>query len=209
MRIKSYFAASVQAAIAMARREFGDGVTLVTSHVAAPDSRHLGEYEVVFAIDDENQTPVAPVKAPVAEPPQEVKAPRPSFTEFQQALIQAVAHQAPVEDSRAKLQQVRQLLAELGIEDAVVAALMTLVEQMSNAAQVPARCGEPEAAVQPKPAAPAEKAPAAVVTRPSKPTLPALPPAKLVGGRPGLSAAELAFISSVEDEPKKGADPGR
>ena len=44
MRIKSYFAASVQSAIGLARREFGDDVTLVTSHASALEARHLGEY---------------------------------------------------------------------------------------------------------------------------------------------------------------------
>lgn len=52
MRIKSYFASSVQSAIAIARKEYGDDVTLVTSHTAPLESRHLGDYEVVFAVDE-------------------------------------------------------------------------------------------------------------------------------------------------------------
>jgi len=55
MKIKSYFASTVSGAIAMARRDLGPEAMLVTSHPAPPESRHLGEYEVVFAL-----TAVAP-----------------------------------------------------------------------------------------------------------------------------------------------------
>ena len=50
MRIKSYFASSVERAIHDAREELGDEATLITSRRAAPDARHLGAYEVVFGI---------------------------------------------------------------------------------------------------------------------------------------------------------------
>lgn len=70
MRIKSYFAPSVQAAISLARKEFDDRVTLVTSHVASLDNRHLGAYEVVFAIEENTEPEVAP--APPEPLPQAV-----------------------------------------------------------------------------------------------------------------------------------------
>jgi flagellar biosynthesis protein FlhF len=50
MRIKSYFATSVERAIHQAREELGGEATLITSRRAAPDARHLGTYEVVFGI---------------------------------------------------------------------------------------------------------------------------------------------------------------
>jgi flagellar biosynthesis protein FlhF len=50
MRIKSYFAGSVERAIHDAREELGGEATLITSRRAAPDARHLGAYEVVFGI---------------------------------------------------------------------------------------------------------------------------------------------------------------
>jgi flagellar biosynthesis protein FlhF len=50
MRIKSYFASSVERAIHDAREELGGEATLITSRRAAPDARHLGAYEVVFGI---------------------------------------------------------------------------------------------------------------------------------------------------------------
>ena len=51
MRIKSYFAHTVEDAMAMARQELGPDAMLVNSRKAPPEARHLGEYEVVFATD--------------------------------------------------------------------------------------------------------------------------------------------------------------
>lgn len=50
MRIKSYYAGSVERAIQAAREELGGDATLITSRRSAPDARHLGAYEVVFGI---------------------------------------------------------------------------------------------------------------------------------------------------------------
>src|SRR5690348_4644942 len=49
MKIKSYFANSVEAGIAEARREFGPDAMLMNSRKSLAESRHLGEYEVVIA----------------------------------------------------------------------------------------------------------------------------------------------------------------
>jgi flagellar biosynthesis protein FlhF len=51
MRIKSYFAAAVEDAMAQAREELGPEAMLVNSRKAPPEARHLGEYEVVFAVE--------------------------------------------------------------------------------------------------------------------------------------------------------------
>ena len=50
MRIKSYFCASVEEAIARARHELGADAMLLESRKAGPEARHLGEYEVVFGV---------------------------------------------------------------------------------------------------------------------------------------------------------------
>jgi len=52
MRIKSYFAAAVEDAMAQARQELGPEALLVNSRKAPPEARHLGEYEVVFAAEN-------------------------------------------------------------------------------------------------------------------------------------------------------------
>ena len=49
MKIKSYFAASVEAAISQAKQELGEDAMLMNSRKSMPEARHLGEYEVVFA----------------------------------------------------------------------------------------------------------------------------------------------------------------
>ncbi len=49
MKIKSYFSRTVEDAMAMAGQELGPDAVLLNSRKSAPESRHLGEYEVVFA----------------------------------------------------------------------------------------------------------------------------------------------------------------
>ena len=51
MRLKSYFANSVEEAMARARQELGPDAMLVNSRKSAPDARHLGIYEVVFVTE--------------------------------------------------------------------------------------------------------------------------------------------------------------
>ncbi|HWB87411.1 MAG TPA: flagellar biosynthesis protein FlhF [Bryobacteraceae bacterium] len=51
MRIKSYFARTVEDAMGMARQELGQEAMLVNSRRAPVETRHLGEYEVVFAVE--------------------------------------------------------------------------------------------------------------------------------------------------------------
>src|SRR6266542_3754060 len=51
MHIKSYFAASVQAAIEQARRELGPDALIMNTREAPPEARHAGGYEVVFALN--------------------------------------------------------------------------------------------------------------------------------------------------------------
>jgi flagellar biosynthesis protein FlhF len=50
MRIKSYFADSVEQAIQEARQELGAEAMLITSRRSAPEARGLGAYEVVFGL---------------------------------------------------------------------------------------------------------------------------------------------------------------
>jgi flagellar biosynthesis protein FlhF len=51
MRLKSYFAGTVESAMRLAREEMGDDALLVNSRKSPPEARHLGEYEVVFATE--------------------------------------------------------------------------------------------------------------------------------------------------------------
>src|ERR1039458_5892441 len=51
MRIKSYYANSVEDGIGMARTELGPDAMLVSSRRTSPETRHLGDYEVVIVTD--------------------------------------------------------------------------------------------------------------------------------------------------------------
>jgi len=55
MKLKSYFADTVEEAISMARREMGPEAMLVNSKRSNAEARHLGAYEVVCASDVEPQ----------------------------------------------------------------------------------------------------------------------------------------------------------
>jgi flagellar biosynthesis protein FlhF len=70
MRVKSYFAATVEAAIAQASKELGDEAMLVYSRPASPEAKYLGRYEVVFALPEEPAAPESkPTPVPVSESP--------------------------------------------------------------------------------------------------------------------------------------------
>ena len=60
MRLKSYFATTVEAAMTLARQELGPEAMLMNSRKAAPENRHLGEYEVVFALFESGPAVPAP-----------------------------------------------------------------------------------------------------------------------------------------------------
>jgi Flagellar biosynthesis pathway, component FlhA len=65
MKIKSYYSASVEAAMVQARQELGSDAMLLNSKRAAPEARHLGEYEVVFASPSGEPVAAAPHRNPV------------------------------------------------------------------------------------------------------------------------------------------------
>ncbi len=56
MKLKSYFSATVEAAMDLARKELGDEALLINARPTEPATRYLGAYEVVFGV------------APVTEP---------------------------------------------------------------------------------------------------------------------------------------------
>ena len=57
MKIKSYFAPSVEQAMQKAREDLGADAVLITSRQAPPDTRHLGAYEVVFGLMPQDVQP--------------------------------------------------------------------------------------------------------------------------------------------------------
>jgi hypothetical protein len=211
MRIKSYFASSVQSAIATARKEFGDEVTLVTSHTAALESRHLGDYEVVFAVEEAPEPeaklrellpakaePVTPrkdvaqvIKAPAAawEPVKttvvDTAPPAPEPTAFKELLQEAIATPLSTEENLPeKLERVHAILIEMGIDGPMTRALMTMIER-SVAIQITTQVSAPiEAEAELR----VETAGVEVAEPETEPAVPAMP---------DLTPAELAFYLSV------------
>ncbi len=59
MRIKSFFASSVDAALCEARRELGPEAMLIESRRSAPEARRFGDYEVVCAVTTPGAAPAA------------------------------------------------------------------------------------------------------------------------------------------------------
>lgn len=66
MRLKSYFAATVEEAMALASKELGGDAMLVYSRESSPEARALGQYEVVFSSLGEERAHVAAGPAPAA-----------------------------------------------------------------------------------------------------------------------------------------------
>lgn len=190
MRIKSYFACSVQSAIGLARKEFGDDVTLVTSHAAPLEARHLGDYEVVFAIEE-------PVD--VAENIKAATQP----VDFKNVLREAVAAEPAVQtDIPAKLDEIRSLLIEIGVDASMLRALMTIIQRSVCAAVVdapeekPVACEDFDDEDEARPAEPEPVFPEVEPAAESQaaPVEPAAPP------KPQFTPAELAFFRSVAVE---------
>ncbi len=68
MRLKSFFADSIEAAIARARQEMGPDAMLVNSKRTSVEGRHLGAYEVVVCAENENP-PGTEMRSATLSPP--------------------------------------------------------------------------------------------------------------------------------------------
>jgi flagellar biosynthesis protein FlhF len=66
MKMKSFFARTVEEAVQQARHEMGPEALLVNSRKAPPEARALGEYEVVFAVLPEDEPGASDAARPAA-----------------------------------------------------------------------------------------------------------------------------------------------
>jgi len=72
MKLKSFFAGTVEAALGLAREELGEEAVLVESRKAPPEAQHLGQYEVVVAALDPREAEKVSAAGPrSAEGPKE------------------------------------------------------------------------------------------------------------------------------------------
>jgi flagellar biosynthesis protein FlhF len=70
LKVKSYFAQSIEAAMASAGQEMGPDAVLITSRRTSAETRELGDYEVVFGLVNEPEASPAPA-GPMAAAPQQ------------------------------------------------------------------------------------------------------------------------------------------
>lgn len=98
MRVKSYFAESVEAAMASAAKEMGPDAVLITSRRNGADAQHLGAYEVVFGTTEdssESQQPPTRTAAPqkyADSPASDVDTLRSELAEMRRAFTSACRH---------------------------------------------------------------------------------------------------------------------
>ena len=65
MKIKSYFAKTINEAMDRARVELGSEAMIIASNRTSGDAQRLGVYEVVFGIDDDRKVPEVSIRKPV------------------------------------------------------------------------------------------------------------------------------------------------
>lgn len=120
MRLKSYYAPTVERAIAQARQELGEDIMLIHSRRAAAEFAHLGAYEVVFAISPiavqakppiSDELPALALSTPSQLPPARSGA---DYGKLRSELTQLAIS---LEDSYGNLptEKIAQLLTEQGI----------------------------------------------------------------------------------------------
>src|SRR5258707_11379022 len=92
MRLKSYFAGTVESAMCLARQEMGEEAMLVNSRRSQPEARHLGAYEVVFAASQDPALEAAAARTAAAARPARVEeAPAPASPTLAPTLAQDMA----------------------------------------------------------------------------------------------------------------------
>jgi flagellar biosynthesis protein FlhF len=100
MRIKSYFAESIQDAMERAREELGSDAMLVHSKNTEPELRQLGKYEVVFGISNTEARPPGTVETQKPDSKQPTSAADPVLHELS--------------DLRKELEVIRRSIARQG-----------------------------------------------------------------------------------------------
>ena len=75
--VKSFFAASIPAAMEQAQRELGPDALLLNAREAPPEARHLGDFEVVFGASNQTPAPAPALAAPVAARTEDSAVPAP------------------------------------------------------------------------------------------------------------------------------------
>ena len=131
MKIKSYFAASVEQAIQEARQELGTEAMLITSRRSSPETRSLGAYEVVFGLQGTSARQHRPV-VPAADLSGELQNLRAQLQEIKSTLQGARATESPTSEAEELLGELVSSDLSRNIAQEVVSTAVRLREQLSR-----------------------------------------------------------------------------
>ncbi len=132
MRIKSFFAASVEQAIQEARQELGPDAMLITSRRSSPEARNLGAYEVVFGLQSAGAASAKPrPKAPAADLSGELQNLRVQLQEIKSTLQGARSAENATPDAEELFSQLVSLDLSRNVARDVVASAIRLRDQLS------------------------------------------------------------------------------
>ncbi|MGE5645477.1 MAG: hypothetical protein ACM336_06770 [Acidobacteriota bacterium] len=90
MKLKSFFVPDTNTALRLARRELGPEAMLVETRPAPPESKHLGQFEVVFGVNEEARPASACAPAPASAPAPAAPLP-PGMAELERKLERVAA----------------------------------------------------------------------------------------------------------------------
>ncbi len=140
MRIKSFFAASVEQAIQEARQELGPDAMLITSRRSSPEARDLGAYEVVFGLQSAGAASAKPrAKAPAAaDLSGELQNLRAQLQEIKSTLQGPRSPEQATPDAEELFSQLVSLDVSRNVARDVVAAAVRLRDQRSPDPSSPA-----------------------------------------------------------------------
>src|SRR5271166_4053319 len=139
MRIKSFFAGSVEQAIQEARQELGPDAMLITSRRSSPEARDLGAYEVVFGLQSGGAASTKPrAKAPAADLSGELQNLRAQLQEIKSTLQSGRPTENATPDAEELFSQLVSLDLSRNVARDVVAAAVRLRDQFSIEPSSPA-----------------------------------------------------------------------
>jgi flagellar biosynthesis protein FlhF len=133
MRIKSFFASSVEHAIQEARQELGPDAMLITSRRSAPEARSLGAYEVVFGLQaaSAKPSPRPSVPAPAVDLSSELQNLRAQLQEIKSTLQGPRAPEPSSRDTEDLIGQLVSLDFSRNVARDLVSSAARLRDQLS------------------------------------------------------------------------------
>jgi flagellar biosynthesis protein FlhF len=133
MKIKSYFASSVEQAIQEARQELGTDAMLITSRRSSPETRSLGAYEVVFGLQGTSNPAGARPRASVpSDLSGELQQLRAQLQEIKTTLKGARGAEAPSSEAEELFEELVANDLARNIAQETVSSAVRLREQLSR-----------------------------------------------------------------------------